>query len=335
MIKLLWGIKKMQRASRALMFVILLCITTNGFTWGFFGHKHINYHAVFLLPPEMTSFYKQNIQYLADHAVDPDKRRYAVLEEGPRHYIDMDRYGTAPYDALPKKWNDAVEKYSEDSLAAHGIAPWWIIIMQQRLKKAFEEKNAANILKLSAEIGHYIADVHVPLHASSNHNGQKTDQVGIHGFWESRLPELYAQTQYNLLIGKAQYLARPLDYIWERVYESAAASDSVLKIEKSLAASLLSDQRFAFEERNGRVLKQYASSYSLLYHTKLNGMVERRMRSSIFSVASFWYTAWVEAGQPDLRGLGKIEQSAEMLQNIESLQSAWLGGKIIGRSCSN
>jgi len=325
----------MRRTSTALMFVILLCITTNGFTWGFFGHKHINYHAVFLLPPEMTSFYKQNIQYLADHAVDPDKRRYAVLEEGPRHYIDMDHYGNAPYDALPKKWNDAVEKYSEDSLAAHGIAPWWIIIMQQRLKKAFAEKNAANILKLSADIGHYIADVHVPLHASSNHNGQKTDQVGIHGFWESRLPELYAQTQYDLLIGKAQYLSNPLDYIWERVYESAAASDSVLKIEKSLAASLSSDQRFAFEERNGRVLKQYASSYSLLYHTKLNGMVERRMRSSIFSVASFWYTAWVEAGQPDLRGLGKIEPTAEMLQNIESLQSAWLGGKIIGRSCAN
>jgi hypothetical protein len=325
----------MQKTRVGLIFVMLLCITTNGFTWGFFGHKHINYHAVFLLPPEMTSFYKQNIQYLADHAVDPDKRRYAVLEEGPRHYIDMDRYGTAPYDALPKKWNDAVEKYSEDSLTAHGIAPWWIIIMQQRLKKAFEEKNAAIILKLSAEIGHYIADVHVPLHASSNHNGQKTDQVGIHGFWESRLPELYAQTQYNLLIGKAQYLARPLDYIWERVYESAAASDSVLKIEKNLAASLSSDQRFAFEERNGRVLKQYASSYSMLYHKKLNGMVERRMRSSIFSVASFWYTAWVEAGQPDLRGLGKIEHTAEMLQNIESLQSAWLGGKIIGRSCSN
>jgi hypothetical protein len=83
------------------------------------------------------------------------------------------------------------------------------------------------------------------------------------------------------------------------------------------------------------VVKQYASAYSMAYHKKLNGMVERRMRSSIFSVASFWYTAWVEAGQPDLRGLGKIEPSVEMLGNIESLQSAWLGGKIIGRSCSN
>lgn len=325
----------MGKNSCKLLLILFLCITTNGFSWGFFGHKHINYHAVFLLPPEMVSFYKQNIQFLADHAVDPDKRRYAILEEGPRHYIDMDHYGEAPYAALPKKWNDAVERYTEDSLVAHGIAPWWIVIMHQRLKKAFQENNASNILKLSAEIGHYIADIHVPLHTSSNHNGQKSDQTGIHGFWESRLPELYAQTQYDLLIGRAQFVEKPLDYIWDRIYESAAASDSVLSIEKKLSASMTSDQRFAFEERNGRVLKQYASSYSFAYHRKLNGMVERRMRSSIFSVASFWYTAWVEAGQPDLRGLGKIEPGVEMLGNIESLQSAWLGGKIIGRSCSN
>mgnify|MGYP000060552822 CR=1 FL=1 len=325
----------MPKSSRKILLILFLCLNTNVFSWGFFGHKHINYHAVFLLPPEMISFYKKNIQYLADHAVDPDKRRYAILEEGPRHYIDMDHYGDAPYKALPKKWNDAVEKYSEDSLAAHGIAPWWILIMQQRLKKAFEEKNASKILKLSAEIGHYIADIHVPLHTSSNHNGQKSEQTGIHGFWESRLPELYAQTQYDLLIGRAQYIEKPLDYIWDRVYESAAASDSVLKIEKKLSASMSSDQRFAFEERNGRVVKQYASTYSLAYHKKLNGMVERRMRSSIFSVASYWYTAWVDAGQPDISGLGKVEPDAEMLQNIESLQSAWLGGKIIGRSCSN
>ena len=120
-----------------------------------------------------------------------------------------------------------------------------------------------------------------------------------------------------------------------RIYESAAASDSVLLFEKELGESMQSDQRFAFEERNGRVVKQYASSYSALYHKKLNGMVERRMRSSIFSVASLWYTAWVEAGQPDLRKMGKLLSSPESLKNLDALQSAWLGGKIIGRSCTN
>jgi len=325
----------MNRFKNYLLIVLLICISQESYCWGFFGHKHINYHAVFLLPPELISFYKSNIQYLADHAVDPDKRRYAIPEEGPRHYIDMDKYGVAPFTNLPKRWNDAVARYSEDSLQAHGIAPWWINIMHQRLKKAFEEKNAEAILKLSADIGHYIADVHVPLHTSSNHNGQKTGQTGIHGFWESRLPELYAHEKYDLVIGKAEFIEQPLDFIWDRIYESAAATDSVLLFEKELGNSMQSDQRFAFEERNGKVVKQYASSYSALYHKKLNGMVERRMRSSIFSVASFWYTAWVEAGQPDLRKMGRLLGTPESLKNLDALQSAWLGGKIIGRSCSN
>ena len=35
----------------------------------------------------------------------------------------------------------------------------------------------------------------------------------------------------------------------------------------------------------------------------LSGMVERRMRASIARVGSVWYTAWVDAGQPDLKKL--------------------------------
>ena len=62
------------------------------YTWGFFGHKKINRMAVFTLPPEMIKFYKKNIEYITEHAVDPDKRRYAVEGEAQRHYIDIDHY---------------------------------------------------------------------------------------------------------------------------------------------------------------------------------------------------------------------------------------------------
>ena len=62
------------------------------YSWGFFGHKKINRMAVFTLPPEMIKFYKKNIEYITEHAVDPDKRRYAVEGEAPRHYIDIDHY---------------------------------------------------------------------------------------------------------------------------------------------------------------------------------------------------------------------------------------------------
>jgi hypothetical protein len=100
---------------------------------------------------------------------------------------------------LPRGWNEAAAKYTEDTLVKYGIVPWWIQTMHRRLTAAFKEKDGAKILKLSADIGHYIGDAHVPLHASSNHNGQHTGQHGIHGFWESRVPELLAEKEWIFL----------------------------------------------------------------------------------------------------------------------------------------
>ena len=308
-----------------------LLLSQHVYCWGFYAHKKINYYAVFLLPPEMMVLYKPNIDFIAEHAVDPDKRRYAVPEEGPRHYIDIDHYGKYPYDSLPRKWNDAVARYSEDSLNAYGIVPWWLQTMLYRLTDAFKEKNQVKILKYSAEIGHYIADSHVPLHANSNHNGQFTDQKGIHGFWESRIPELLAEKEWDFFIGKAEYIKNPADFIWKRVLESAAAADTVLKYEKELTKNFPSDQKFSFEDRNGITIRQYSSAFSKKYNEQLNGMIERRMRQSIFAVASFWYTAWVNAGQPDLKNLINKEFSAEDLKEFESLNNSWKNSGIKGR----
>lgn len=88
--------------------------------WGFYGHRLINRMAVYLLPPEMMVLYKPNIEFLAEHAVDPDKRRYAVNGEATRHFIDLDRYGFYPYTDLPRKWDEAIQKFSEDTILAHG-----------------------------------------------------------------------------------------------------------------------------------------------------------------------------------------------------------------------
>ncbi|HEV7333320.1 MAG TPA: zinc dependent phospholipase C family protein [Flavisolibacter sp.] len=316
---------------KTLLATLVVFLTQPCFCWGFFAHQKINYYAVFLLPPQMLVFYKPSIQFLSEHAVDPDKRRYLVPAEGPRHYIDIDRYGNYPYNALPRRWDSAVAKYGEDTLQANGVAPWWIQIMKLRLTTAFKEKNAAKVLKLSADIGHYIADAHVPLHASSNHNGQHTGQRGIHGFWESRLPELLADKEWNFFIGKAEYISNTQDFIWQRVLESAAAADTVLKVEKNLSQQVAADKKFAFEDRNGVLQRQYSSAYSMAYNQLLNGMVERRMRQSIFAVASFWYTAWVDAGQPDLSNLTGADFSEAELKEFEEMNKAWRSASILGR----
>ena len=319
------------RMKKLLLLFIVLFVYQTAFCWGFYAHQKINYYAVFLLPPQMLHFYKQNILFISEHAVDPDKRRYAVAEEGPRHYIDIDCYGKYPYDSLPRKWDSAVLKFGEDTLNSRGIVPWWLQAMKTRLTNAFKEKHSTKILRLSAEIGHYLADAHVPLHASSNHDGQHTGQKGIHGFWESRIPELLAEKEWSFFIGKAEYIKNPPDFIWKRVLESAAAADTVLKFEKALSQKISPDLRFAFEDRNGIVQRQYSSAYCKAYNDGLNGMIERRMRQSIYAVASFWYTAWVDAGQPDLATLSNKTFTEEELKEFEELNKVWRSSEMKGR----
>lgn len=312
---------------------ISLCCLKAG-CWGFYAHRQINNYAVFLLPPEMLVFYKAHLGYITEHAVDPDKRRYAVEAEWPRHYIDIDHYGLYPFPALPRSWKEACDKFGQDSVEQYGIVPWWIDIMIKRLTRAFEKGDSRLILKLSAELGHYVADAHVPLHASSNHNGQLSNQYGIHGFWESRIPELLADREWDFFIGHAFYIENPLSYAWDRVLESARAADTVLRLEAQLNAMTPASEKYAFEERKGMLVRQYSSSYTRRYNTALNNMVERRMRRSILSVASCWFTAWVNAGQPVLADPGPATLNAADSVEMAALNRAWKSAVIKGRTCN-
>lgn len=290
--------------------------------------------AVFTLPPEMVSFYKRNIEFITEHAVDPDKRRYAAEGEAPRHYIDIDHYvkkGEDPFTVVPQKWNDAVEKYTEDTLQAYGIVPWHIDHMVGRLTRAMKEKNYDRILRLSADLGHYVGDSHVPLHTTLNYNGQMTGQRGIHGFWESRLPELIAD-DYDFLVGRAEYVPYVLDKAWETVKASHFALDSVLDFERELNAEFPTDKKYSYEQRGTVLVKAYSEEYSMEYHRRLDGMVERRMRSSVVTTGSLWYTAWVNAGQPDLDLLMDNAISEEYEKQLEEERKLFGKGKIKGRA---
>lgn len=302
------------------------------YCWGFYGHRLINEYAIYLLPPQLLVLYKPSLEYLREHAVDADKRRYILQAEAPRHFIDLDHYGQYPFPDLPRRWEDAVAKFSADSLTAHGILPWRVQQMMGALTHAFREKDSRGIIRISADLGHYIGDAHVPLHTSSNHNGQKSGQHGIHGFWESRLPELLAEEEWDFYMEKAEYLKNPGQYIWGCILESAAAVDSVLGFEARLSAQTAPNQKYAYEWRNQQVIRQYSSQYSRKYDRQLRGMVERRLRKAIHTVASFWYTAWVNAGQPDLSGLAIIDRRI-MTTQLDSLDKYWRTQTPKGKSC--
>lgn len=355
--------------------------------WGFFGHRTVNKMAVFTLPPDLIKFYRIHIEYVSDHAVDPDKRRYAVPLEGPRHYMDLDHYGSFPFENVPRDWENFVGKYSDlaslgtngdtlkiyhfslrtivgdsaavpvlryatgkkdtitiaenewmyfvrrflienynrqqwtftpdktaglikdpnaayyagiDLFTEHGTLPYNLVRQYHMLVNAFKDKNVPRILRLSSDIGHYIGDAHVPLHTTTNYNGQLTNQLGIHAFWESRLPELFAMDNYDFFVGKARYISNPSEYFWKMTLESHLLVDSVLTIEKELSRDFPSDQQYCYEERLGRTILQPCFDFSKAYHEGLNGMVEARMRETIIAIGNIWLSAWIDAGQPNL-----------------------------------
>lgn len=308
----------------ALIIPILFCTS-----WGFFAHQRINNLAIFTLPNGMISFYKKNVKYITEHAVDPDKRRYADTLEAPRHYLDVENYEKS-IDSIPEKWNDALTKYGQKHLNANGIVPWQIQRTYFSLVKAFANRDSIKILKYSADLGHYIGDAHVPLHTTANHNGQLTNQVGIHAFWESRLPELFS-SKYNFIVGKAIYIENPLKEAWKIIKHTHSLVDTVLTLEAKLAASFPTDKKFSFSERNNTVLKQYSLAYSKAYHDQMNKMVERQMRSAILKIGSFWYSAWVDAGQPELKNLIKVDLAAEEKKIQEDIEKKYKNGVVIGR----
>lgn len=314
----------MKPALRAVTALTLLLTCSS---WGFYAHFRVNRLAVFTLPKAMAGFYKSNIEYITAHAISADKRRYVDSNEAPKHYLNADHYGKNPFSKIPQNWDDAVAKYGADTIYKYGTVPWTIQYDYYRLVKAFKTHDTTAILNTSANLGHYIADAHVPLHLTQNYNGQLTNQTGIHALWESRLPELFGD-KYNYYAGKARYIDDPLKEAFKICRTSFKSVDTVLRFERMLNASFPADKKYAMEQRGKRQVKEYSVAYAAAYQKLLNGMVQRRIRSTVLAIGSFWYSAWVDAGQPDLNKLIKQPLNPAELKEIGLEEAAFKAGKV-------
>jgi hypothetical protein len=282
-------------------FILVLFVPFTSCTetpWGFFAHKKINKLAIFCLPPPLINLYKRHIHEIETYAVLPDQRRHSLDKEAARHYIDLDRY---PIEKIKyRTWEDAASEYSADTLEKHGIVPWNITSFYQKLKYAFMNRDTIRIIKISAELGHYVADAHVPLHTTSNYDGQKTNQVGIHSFWESKIPE-HLQDQLEDWIGPATYIQSPLHASWDWVLASHQLLPKLLAEEYALSKETPDSKKYTHLQKGFILDKSYLSSYVEAYHKRLDNQVETRFRESIKHIADLWYSAWIESGEPEFK----------------------------------
>jgi len=289
--------------------VLLLCSVTMVFAWGVWGHNHINKGAVLALPAEMGMFFYNHVDFIVEESTVPDIRKHMLNDkaEASRHYIDLEWYNFASKANVPEKMADAVAKYGKDSVQKYGVLPWNIEDMMDKLTDAMKNKRKTEILFLAADLGHYIGDAHMPLHTSLNHDGQLTGQQGIHAFWESQLPELFGKN-YRLYVGDVHYISDIKKATWEIIDSSNKLVATMLEIEAKLKRDNPEDKQYVMgpdgkpaKNKFGSVIHTY--DYAVEYHELLSGMVEKQMRNAIEKTADFWYTAWVNAGKPDLDDL--------------------------------
>lgn len=279
----------------------------------------------------------QKLEFQSAESVDVEGLGILFSEMPP--WLLYERSWTYPKDSV-SDFIIGSEEYSEirivDRFSSFGIAPYNLVQAHNRLAKAFEDHDLQKILFLSADIGHYMADVHVPLHTTENYNGGMTDQLGIHAFWESRLPELFADKEYDFFVGKANYIKDIRTYVWELVEDSHSKVQDVLDIEKRLSHSFPSDLQFCYEERFDKTVRTQCQEYSRAYHEEMDGMVEEQMKKAVKAVGEIWLSAWALAGQPDMREIAnEYKMTKEELAKEQELQKKIREGNILGRDHNN
>jgi len=283
----------------AFLFFLVVFFYRAAFGWGSWAHKEINRQAIESLSPPLKDFFLANEEFIAEHSIDPDQRRFIDKDEPFYHYLDIDRYGKYPFSELPHDHQEAVKKFGADSLKKSGLVPWHIADVTDKLADAMKAGNKEEILHYASDLGHYVADAHVPLHATENYDGQLSGQVGVHARFESRLPEMYGK-EYLFSHDTASLIENPVEKAFQIILTSYAMADSVLKADAGAKADLRDKEIYTVVRKNGKAQYQYSDAYYKKFNEYLRGLVERRIQDAISAVADFWFTAWVKAGRPKL-----------------------------------
>ncbi len=306
------------------------------YAWGVWGHNHINKGAVLALPREIGMFFYNHADFITEESTVPDIRKHMNNDrtEGARHFIDLERYNYAGRSGMPASMSAALQQYGKDTLEKYGVLPWAIEDMMAKLTDAFKNKRKTEILYLAADLGHYVADAYMPLHTSINHDGQQTGQQGIHAFWEAQLPELFGKN-YKLYVGDVQYISNIDKAVWDAIDSSHSKAPTLLRIEAKLKKDNPMDKQYVMGADGQPAKNKFGApvhtfEYAHVYHELLDGMVEQQMRASIRLTADLWYTAWVNAGKPDLSTLDPDYVTDRNKAAYKEDMKAWKTGKVRG-----
>ncbi len=265
-----------------LLFVAVIGISLVLVSWGRSGHYKINQASGLSFNAEMAQFASW-IDILADHASDADDRKAWDPDEGPKHYIDIDNYPEfVSQGNIPQTWDSVVAIHGAAFVMENGILPWATLITFDSLKNSFERHDWEKAQLFASDLGHYVADGHMPLHITRNYNGQYTGNSGIHSRYESTMINAYI-SQFNYQGFETGEIENVSQYIFDYLDASYVFVDSIL---------LADDQA-----------KSVAGNTSSTLYKQTLWAETKNFTIPLFSDAShalseLIYTAWIQAGSP-------------------------------------
>ena len=273
-------------ATIVLLIILPLNAQVENPLWGWQAHQYINAKAVDYLPQEMA-FFSAYQSWLSQHAIDPDTDD----NPGYYHYIDIDYYGEFFSGTLPHTWDDIIDLYGYSVVTGNGTIPWVIDRWADSLRVLMSENQWDDAWQVAAELGHYVADSHQPLHLTLNYNGQNSGNYGIHSRYETSMINPHLD-QLPLPDGEAHYWVDGLDSVFhyiDTIYPSVALIMAADDTAKSVDPG-------------------YGTTYYTVLWDKLDSITTDAIHNSILDLASIWYSAWIDAGSPSL---GAVENHSE------------------------
>lgn len=282
--KIVSNIKQISSLKKHLLVTIsLLAISIILISWGSTGHFKINTEASLSYNAQMSQFNAWT-STLAEHASDADIRKSSDPTESRKHYIDIDGYPEfIATGQIPQTLDSIILIHGEPFVYDKGILPWATMVTFDSLKNCFARLDWEKAVLFAADLGHYMADGHMPLHITKNYNGQLTGNSGIHSRYES--------TMINGYIGQISYAGMDIsiipdvnEYIFNYLYLNYIYVDSVLAADN-----------YAKSISGGSTT---SSAYKTALWNKSKGFTIPLFKNASHALTELMYTAWVLAGSP-------------------------------------
>ena len=255
----------------------------DAYAWGPAAHRLVNTWAIGTLPPPVRPFFEASRSFLIDHANDPDEWIKKDPYERTHHYIYLDKYGLFPYLGLPYSYKLAVAKFGGKRVSANGTLPWRIGEYSLRLTNDLQSQRWEDARLDAVVLAHFVSDAHDPLHTTQNFDGHLTNQMGLDVRFGSSLIDRYASF-FMLHPEQAMKVDDPTNYAFQMALEANTWVDRILWADWRAKAGL----------------SDYTDEYFDRFYTQISSTMIQEISGSAHDTGSYWYTAWLNAGQPAL-----------------------------------